>query len=743
MSNQVTDFNAVIKDFKVGRRLSRSAVQNAALSYVTQPKPGKEDEALINAYASGNYRRIDEVAFEGAMLKKRMIVSMKSFDDMMCNEFGEAWSKSDDFAEAVNNILALPNGEKKLTETIDKFRLDPFFRLGLSTIARMGTTTMENKEVMGFHALLTQETRITKKAVDDTLAPVTGENLERIRRDTGLTDEQKDQMLSENAEQQLNMAKFFFLMQLGGIKLRNQKKGDSYTSNVSMAEIIAHGGRLMVTLPTGDKDLQDHMIDATVGENRGRASGMKKRSAATHDVKRKVVSSDGTIVTPAKETNPKTGTWSNNYGMNFAGGGLGNYARGTGYVVQNDGTAGHCYMRLIPGDKTHCGQMLIGFETSEPGKANNYGLTHDWHARSAPQSSFLADKNTVGIKHGGREVDLSNMSAESYASIMNRFEQRYRELQKLGDVEKLKSMNEFLTGKMANTRDLSRFMNEELGFSRESAQILSTEARYALSDAPKNLRDSDKHRLSENELAVNPAMNRVNAEERTERENAPMDGTRMALASQAKRDEMARQMKDLRAKKFGINTGKYSKLLKAAEKLQRDIDLLAVEDLSGGDRAALIGRIESETEEMRKLAAEYVKARGKGVPHPTFGSDYGEKRFYAARSLMYLAEKMQDDMRLQIEKSRPSLADDPGRDSMSSMDGGLSEEPGLSEEHGMTDEDIKYISADELASKIKTDAHTNTATEDYSKKRQELNPVMPEEIEGKKKLSRQELFDKK
>ncbi len=743
MPNQVNENKELIKNYKVGQVLSPQQVQNAALYLLTKKDNTAEEKALLDAYNMNDVRRIDEVAYKGEMLKKRQFLSMKLFNDMMASKFGTTWMKADSFGQAVNNVLALPNGKEQLEQAIAESSGNPLFHLGLSTIAHMGEGIRDDmNERKGYHELLRQDKRITTKLMETTLEPLTEKRKEKLRTMANSA-EKKEQMktlVRQNDEQQLTMAKFFLTMQMGGVKQREQKRGEQVVGETTMADIVAHGGRLVVTLPTGAEQFQDNMLDSIVGENRGKASGMKERSVATHDIKAKEVGEDGRIIRNSHETNPKLGAWSDNYGMNFAAGGLGNHARGAaGTLIMNDGTAGHCYIKMSPGSHTKCGQMLIGFETSEPGKANNYGLKHDWHARSAPQSSFFADKNAPGIKHDGREVDLSNMSPEGFASVMNRFEQRYRELQKKGDVEKLKQINSMLVGKRLSNAELTTFLSEELGFSKNSAEWLAMGARYALNTPDKNLSNDERFIPTAEETVINPAMNRVCGEELADPPSAenPKERVDKALASKAKCDEMARQMKDLKTSKIGINSGKYNKLVKAAEELQRDMNTLANGNLSQIERSLLVSKIENENKKVNELAGDYVATRGKGKEHPSFSSEWGDKRYYSARSIKYLTEKMQKDLEAAREKLRTELPEammkNEGGARNAGNGGGAAHEAQAPHENA---EAVRNTNVNAIADKV--GAPIEQPHEDFAKKRQEHAPVQPavEKVQGQPQMQR-------
>ncbi len=714
MPNEILNPVERMNSYEVGQPLTRKELHEMTDYYLNSYIKGSKnlsdnDRKLIRAHYDGDYSHIDEFAYKGKMLKKRTLLSMKYFDQIMVDNFGDTWDQAKDFADGANRIMELPGGPEKLRKIVDEYGNHLFFRLGLSCAARMQQKAESPSETAGYHLLYSEEVRVTTKMVEDTIAPLSPERKEAIRKGSLKEPEKIEQLLEQNDEQQLAMAKHFLMMQIGGIRQRFQERGEQVGSTATMAELIAHGGRLVVTLPTGDAHKQEMIMDSVMGDDRGKAAGVSKRSAATHDVKSKMVNAEGKVLREAQETNPKTGSWSNNYGMNFAGGGMGNNCMGTRELNYNDGRSGHCYIKVVPGDHTHCGQMLIGFETSEPGKKTLYGLPHNWQAKSAPQSSFLADKSTPGIKIDGREVDLSNLAPETLASVMNRFEQRYRELQKLGDLEKIKDINHMITGKMMTTKNLSDFLHNELGFSATSAVRIATEARYSLMVQKDNLSDDAKYLPPAEELAIHSCLNRVCGEERTEPANIADRSTR-AVASQAKRDEMARLVKGLGAGKFGINSGPYRKLLTAAQNLQNDMELLATGNLSKIDRAQLIARIEQETKDLQKLAGNYVEIRGKGKPHPEFSSSWGGSRFYAARGLMYLTEKIREDLSLAREMSRPQILEERKAET-EKKNGGISQE--------ITQ--IKEMKLGEVEEKV--GVHVEEKQEDFSKKRQEMNPI--------------------
>lgn len=77
--------------------------------------------------------------------------------------------------------------------------------------------------------------------------------------------EQGDELISRNWEQQLFFARSMMAMQLGGVTVRRNENGRRRPSTEIMSNIIAHGGRLVGTLPNGDGEQQDRMLNAVVG----------------------------------------------------------------------------------------------------------------------------------------------------------------------------------------------------------------------------------------------------------------------------------------------------------------------------------------------------------------------------------------------------------------------------------------------------------------------------------------------
>ncbi len=226
-----------------------------------------------------------------------------------------------------------------------------------------------------------------------------------------------------------------------------------------------------------------------------------------------------------------------------------------------------------------------------------------------------------------------------------------------------------------------------------------------------------------------PLRSYLTGEERAEVQDDPVSMRTGALASKAKRDEMARQMKDLRATKFGINSGTYNKLLAAAEALQKDMETLAKGNLPEIERSTLMSKIEKETGTMKTLGEKYVADRGKGEPHPNFSSKWGERRFYSARSLVHLAEKMEEDLALVREKLRPD------RTREESAQKSVQQGGGAAQTHEKHNENVHDISMNELGNKLNLNTDPEKIPEDFTKKRQDLAPEQYEQHKEQEQLS--------
>lgn len=300
--------------------------------------------------------------------------------------------------------------------------------------------------------------------------------------------------LERNLARQRVMAKTFFMSQLGKYEVISKGKA-SGELNETIAETLAHGGRTNYILPVGS-DTQT-VFDAVLGENRGQAAGVYKRSAATHYVSRRKISDNGTISSQSKEEKLYVNLrkiMSNQNGMDLAVGGIG--AKGPGTTpITGRGESGHAYMRIENGDKKHCGSLLFGIEGCAPQSSSSLGSTHGIRAIPGKQSAFISGKGAVGNKLGGRQVDLSGLSSQELANIINAFDRKYTELQNNANTpegrQKLAEVNDMLMGKPMETEKLIE-MFSNLGIDGQEVTDTVNKARGGYYESKLNISNFSK-----------------------------------------------------------------------------------------------------------------------------------------------------------------------------------------------------------------------------------------------------------
>ena len=286
-----------------------------------------------------------------------------------------------------------------------------------------------------------------------------------------------NEAIESNMAKQLVMAKTMLLMQIGKYDLLN-KNGLTKSLDVPVYETLVHGNRTNFVLPLGKNS--GVVIDAFMGNN-GADAGIEKRTAATHSAKLRKLDKNGVIESETKESKTFSPfkVFSNQYGMNIAVGGLGSKGP-DGKAILGKGEAGHVYMRAEKGDAKHCASLLIGIEGSAPGASNYLGNSHGIRAKSAKQSAFLADKSIAGKKIGGRQIDLSGISARDLANLLNEFSDKYSSLQRDANTaegrEKLSKVNDMLMGKYMDARSLAEMLGT-LGMTGEKMPEIISKAR--------------------------------------------------------------------------------------------------------------------------------------------------------------------------------------------------------------------------------------------------------------------------
>ena len=328
---------------------------------------------------------------------------------------------------------------------------------------RAGITALKNSSDAAERSFANAADRfLSNSMMKKTLMPPSEEDVQRFTTRVGA--EKAPAELEQNLARQRVMAKTFLMAQIGKYEiLKTGKTKESLDEQLS--ETLAHGGRTNFILPNGNDS--QRVFDAYLGENGGKAAGVSKRLAATHYASRRELDSNGAIVSESEEEKPAFfklhKIMSSQYGMNIAAGGIG--AEGPDQkAIAGRGESGHAYMRMESGDEKHCGSLLFGIEGCEPGTTNALGHVHDFRAKSAKQSAFLAGKGAVGKKLGGRQIDLSGVSAQELAGILSTFDKKYAELQKGANTpegrDKLAAINDMLMGKHMETEKLLGMFNE-------------------------------------------------------------------------------------------------------------------------------------------------------------------------------------------------------------------------------------------------------------------------------------------
>ena len=351
----------------------------------------------------------------------------------------------------------------RVQEYLKKNAMNPVFRAGISA-GRDNNRT---------HAML--DAYMSNYLFEKTLLPPNNE--ERARVISELGDQKAQAAFAENLEKQRVIAKTLFMAHLGQYVVKSSNRTEiGYLGLVS--ETMAHGSRTNVVLPFGGD--QTAVMNAFVSEQTTKDANVYGRFAATHTVDRMKVVENGIVLDTSTEKKPiLIGNFLKHYGMDFATGGIGSIGPDRKTVYPN-GPTGHLYIRKEKGDETHCGSLLLGFESCAPLTTSSTGHNHNLFAKSAKQTSFLANKGGVGRNLDGRMVDLSGLSSAEFITVMNAFDQKYKQLQNEATTEeglkRLADFNKILCGNRLKTAELETFV-ENLGLQASNAKDLVNKAR--------------------------------------------------------------------------------------------------------------------------------------------------------------------------------------------------------------------------------------------------------------------------
>ena len=372
---------------------------------------------------------------------------------------------------------------------------DPIFRSIINMMILRRAVDKKNNEA--WMRLREYDEFMNQQLILQTLAPITEEDKKRLEEENKKLKKSKydgresaETMITNNVTKQRHMAKMMFIMQLGRFdQFDTDKKGIQTPSHFkkNIAEALAHGGRVGVCLPAGSTEDQKKIYDAWKGE----AANLMFSRFATHEFHRKKAKKINSFFKEIKLKGMKfsfkklfknwheerPSSYSDNYGLNLALGGLGKQFNGS--VIDDQGKFSHMYQRFRMGDKDTCGGMLFGIENSAPGGTcvTNFkqyfggyngtsciGELHNGKAISHGQSAFFSSKENYGDQYSGRVVDLSNLEAGMLAQVISKFDEMYKKIQE--DVssknkkkreeaqKKLQILNTRLSGRILTAQEL-------------------------------------------------------------------------------------------------------------------------------------------------------------------------------------------------------------------------------------------------------------------------------------------------
>ena len=309
--------------------------------------------------------------------------------------------------------------------------LDPGLRLGLSLAQRGSAFSPEMKRFF-----LQLDEAMSTAVMVETLTSVADENaVSRYFRGKGAADPDGDaeKAAAANRAQQIQIAKRLLLMQLSDFRKITKANPNGEPWDKSMAVALSHCSRVVLTTPRQDRGASDslqqqRMWRAITLTNGGNPARDDSRACSTHSVARRRVGSSGV----GSEEKKRIANPIGQYGMNCAIGGLG-HAGVSGKTICNDGSCGHFYSMHKEADETHYGAMLMGIESDAAGVMNQMGHTHDIHATPEKASSLGGQRtDEVGEKYGGRQCDLSGMSAANISQWLEALERKMLDWQSGG-----------------------------------------------------------------------------------------------------------------------------------------------------------------------------------------------------------------------------------------------------------------------------------------------------------------------
>ena len=470
----VREFEILIQTYekqalKTGKQRPLTDAEKVAMNQSIHNIPPEYSEAFRNAEA-GNFSQFDSLP----LILKTYLGAIK---------VGQ-------LREKFKNDLSLNNEELK--SYLKEHAMDVSLRAGIS-VEKNSKDEAKRDTAKAF------DTFMNTYVMQSTLMPPTEEEKQTLKNSIG--DAEANAALAKDLKRQRVLAKTYFLAQLGKYDILDDN-GLGKSFDLPLSETLAHGSRTNFILPSGTDTKQ--VIDAYMGVHDEEEPVIEERTAATHHVKRRAVSKNGLITSETKETRTYSPLkiFGHQYGMDLSVGGIGKKGP-NGRVISGNGESGHAYMRIEEGDEKHCASLLLGIEGSAPGKDSALGHSHGASGLSANQSAFFTDKQIIGAKNGGRQVDLSGISSEDLAGLLKDFDEKYAELQKNANTPKgrknLAMINDKLMGKLMSMDALTNICTT-LGIGGENVVGKVYDARYGYL-AKVNTFDMDANTLRQNARA--------------------------------------------------------------------------------------------------------------------------------------------------------------------------------------------------------------------------------------------------
>lgn len=405
----------------------------------------------------------EKLGIEGYELAKNGDFSkFEQVDPLLRNWLASKYENDREFESLRNTLSAGPSPET--TQILKDNAKNPAFRLYCSLKSRQDPKYREYDDMM------------IDMMMEDTMRPLTSSQIRNVH---ALAEgpEHAQQMIEQNVEKQVQMAKMMFVAHVGQTQLVNDAN-ETVPMDRSIASMMAHCSRTAFVFSKGDEKEVDRMMGNLTGAKMGKGAGVYGRFAATHST------AHGKTIGEFKEK--KSVSLRHQYGMDVAIGGLGNDGipgrNGIPQTLNTDGTCGHMYMRVDKGGADKTSSLLIGFESDAPGKGNQQGHGHTSAATGEFMSSFLGQReDEMGAKYGGRIVDCTMFKPEELSMVLEKFTSHYRAMvyESMKDPNarvRLEEANKMLSGKLMSPMQLETCLNKtgmNMGEAQIAAQIVA------------------------------------------------------------------------------------------------------------------------------------------------------------------------------------------------------------------------------------------------------------------------------